>query len=70
MINTHVFITTTDLIWNTIYASYACITLPVCLSWVNILCFARSSAHFCLSLHSILAPIIPYHYFKTEREFK
>ena len=70
MINTHVLGTITDRTGNTMYASYACMTLPVCLVVVNTLCFAPSSTPFCLSLHLIPAPLIPYHYFKTERHVK
>ena len=70
MINTHVFGTTTDETRNTMCASYACMTLPVCLFVVNTLCFARTLVHFCLSLHLIPAPITPYHHFTTERHAK
>jgi hypothetical protein len=70
MINTHVFITTKGMTWNTIYASYACITLPVCLYLANTLYSTHSFAPFFFSLHLIPPHIIPYHWFRTERDFK
>ena len=59
-----------NMIWNTIYTSYACITLPVCLSLVNTIYSIQSSAHFRFSLPLISSLIIPYHHFRTERNFK
>jgi hypothetical protein len=70
MINTHVFVTTTKMTWNTMYASYADITLPVRQYLLITLISSNSPAHFSFSIHLVLPPIIPYHGFLAVRDFQ
>jgi len=70
MMISHVLITTADTLRNNVYASYACITLPVCSHLVNAICFGHSTAFPTLWLNLILSQITMFSWGLAKQNFK